>query len=266
MAQPHLPAGFTFTQTALRTYLECPYRFRLRYLEGVPWPALPPGPSGEAALERGQRFHELARQHFLGLDVAGQAGAAGAEIARWWAGLLAVPPDLARYPQRYPEAGLSIPLGEFRLAARYDLLAVGDDAAIVVDWKTGRALPPAAVLAEDIQTRVYLYVLAEGGAAYCAGRPFAPGALGIVYWHPEGPRQVHLPYDHDRHRADRALLELLVAEVAGRPAEEMLPTRDAAACGRCAHAPLCGRRVTAEVEWEPEEEASPEEEVIDLPG
>ena len=265
MAQPYLPAGFTFTQTALRTYRECPYRFRLRYLEGVPWPAFPTEPANEAALERGQRFHELARQHFLGLDLSGQIGVADEEVARWWAALQAVPPDLSPYPRQYPEAGLSIPLGPFRLAARYDLLVVGEEAALVVDWKTGRALPPPAVLAKDLQTRVYLFILAEGGATYHAGRPFAPEALAILYWHPEGPRQSRLPYDAGQHERDRAFLEALVAQIAGRPAEEMLPTDDLATCGPCSYAPLCGRPGGAEVEWEVEEEPFVEKEAVEPP-
>jgi hypothetical protein len=247
-----LSAGFPFTQTALRTYLECPYRFRLRYLEGVPWATLPPEPAAEAVLERGRRFHEVARQHFLGLEVAEQATAAGAEVAAWWAALRGSPPDLAAYRHLYPEAGLSVPLGSYRLAARYDLLAVGQDEALIVDWKTGQDLGSPAALGGDVQTRVYLYVLAEGGAVYHAGRPLAAHAVGLLYWHPRGPQQVRLGYSPSRHAADQAFLEALVREVAARRPEEMLPTDDAAACGHCAYTPLCGRP-GGTLEWEPEE-------------
>lgn len=259
MTREHLPAGFTLTQTALRTYLECPYRFRLRYLDRVAWPSFPPEPDAETARERGQRFHELARQSFLGLDVTAQVEAAGEEVARWWAALQASPPDLSPYPQRYTEAGLSIPLGPYRLAARYDLLAVGDSAALVVDWKTGRTLPLAAQLAGAIQTRVYLYVLAEGGAAYHDGRAFPSEALAMLYWFVQGPRLVRLPYSPEQRDRDCAFLHSLVEEIAARPREDMGRVEDETTCGRCSYAPLCGRPGGAPEEWEPEEDLFPEE-------
>jgi len=253
-----LPEGFLFTQTALRTYQECPYRFRLRYLERIPWPAFPAAPEVEAALERGRRFHDLARQRFLGLEVGDQAAACGEEVARWWAALEASPPALEGYPHRFPEAGLSIPFGRYRLAARYDLLAVGEGCACIVDWKTGRPLPAEKVLAQDLQTRVYLFVLAEGGAAYHQGRPLPPERLSLLYWHPAGPTSVRLSYGPERQEEDRACLADLVARISACPAEEMLPVPDEAACRGCAYAPLCGRPGARSEDWE--EDFSPEEE------
>ncbi len=259
MTDERLQPGFTFTQTALRTYQECPYRFYLRYLAKVPWPAWPAEAATAAALERGRRFHELARQHFLGLEAGEQARAAGGDLATWWTALQTAPPDLAAWPRRLPEAGLSVPLGEYRLAARYDLLAMGEESALIVDWKTGRPLPAAAALAQDTQTRVYLYVLAEGSAVY-AGRPLAPDALALLYWHPAGPTQVRLPYSQARHRADGGFLGALVQEIAARRPQEMARTTDECACRQCAYAPLCGREGRAAGEWEAEEEPAVEAE------
>jgi len=253
MTSAGLLPGFTFTQTALRTYQTCPYCFRLRYLEAVPWPTLALDPAAEAAMERGRRFHELACQHFLDLEVAAQAEAAGGELAAWWQALATAPPDLSLFPRRYPEAGLSIPLGDFRLAARYDLLAVGDAKALIVDWKTGRHLASAGELADDIQTRVYLYVLSVGGATYHAGRPFPPEALAILYWHPRGPGQVRLPYNAARQAEDRAFLEALIREIASACPESMRPAASMEPCASCAYAPLCGRPAASAPEWAEEE-------------
>jgi len=248
-----LPPGFPFTQTALRAYLECPYRFRLRYIEGVPWSALPPEPAAEAAVERGRHFHELVRQHFLGLDVATQAAALGEAVESWWQTLRDTPPDLAAYPQRFPEAGLSIPMGDYRLAARYDLLAVGEDRALIVDWKTGIDLSQPA-LAGDIQTRVYLYVLAIGGATYHNGRPLPADGLALLYWHPRGPQEVRLSYSIAQQAADDTLLAALVDEIAARRLEDLRPTTDEATCARCAYNALCGKGRGTDAPWEEEEE------------
>lgn len=262
MTETTLPAGFTLTQTALRTYLACPYRFRLRYVEGVPWPTLPQDPSIEAAMERGRRFHELARQHFLGIEVSEQVEVADPELVSWWEALQAHPPDLVAYPQRYPEAGLSIPLSPYRLGARYDLLALSKDAALIVDWKTGRSLPPGDALIDDIQSRIYLYVLAEGGGAYHpAGRAFLPASLTLLYWHPQGPQQVALAYSATRRDEDGLFLRALVEQVTATPVEALGRTEDEEACGRCAYAPLCGRAGGGG--WSGE---SPEEPTVDIEG
>lgn len=259
MLPEHLPAGFTFTQTALRTYQLCPYRFRLRYIERTPWPTFPPEPAAEEAMERGRRFHEWVQQHFLGLDVSGQVGVAGADLARWWQVFRTAGPDLAAYPRRYPEAGLSVPLGRYRLAARYDLLAVGAGMTRAIDWKTGRSLPPPAVLATDIQTRVYLYVLAAGRAAYSGDPALAPGALDLLYWHPQGPREALIAYSAAQRDQDRFFLEALVAEIAAQASGEMPRVEDEAACAACAYASLCGRPGGMSWEWEVEQDAPPEE-------
>ncbi len=248
-----VPGGFLFTQTALRTYQECPYRFRLRYIERIPWLAFPAAPEPEAAVEQGRRFHELARQRFLGLEVGEQTASGGEELARWWAALEASPPALEGYPLRFPEAGLSIPLGPYRLGARYDLLAVGKDTACIVDWKTGRPLPPEEVLVRDLQTRVYLFVLAEGGSAYHRGRPLPPERLHLIYWHPVGPTSVRLAYSPERREEDREVLTDLVARISACPVEEMLSSPDKAVCRGCAYAALCGRPVVGAPEWEEEE-------------
>lgn len=251
------PSGFPFTQTALRTYLECPYRFRLRYIEGVPWSALPPDPTAEASVERGRHFHELARQHLLGLNVAGQAAALGEPVESWWQALRDTAPDLAAYPQRFPEAGLSIPLGDFRLAARYDLLAIGEDQALIVDWKTGADLSRPALVG-DMQTCVYLYVLAVGGASYHGGRPLPAAKLALLYWHPRGPQEVRLPYSPAQQAADAVRLTALVEEIVAYQPEDLVPTTAEATCAHCAYAALCGKGSGSAAAWEGEEELFPE--------
>ena len=69
-------------------------------------------------------------------------------------------------PQRqYPELTLSVPLGDHRLIAKFDLLAIEPGGrAVIVDWKTGQRRQGQSWLAGRLQTRVYRYVLAQAGA------------------------------------------------------------------------------------------------------
>jgi hypothetical protein len=64
-----LPADFDFTQGNLQDYLDCPYRFYMRYILRTKWPALVVGDAleFEARGQAGGRFHRLVQQYLLGV-------------------------------------------------------------------------------------------------------------------------------------------------------------------------------------------------------
>ncbi len=173
-----LPPDFQFSQASLQDYVECPRRFQLRYLLQLQWPApeAEPAEEHEQHMQDGETFHRLVHQHRLGIpveylqpgggdEVAGEAGpVVSSLLAEWWAAYLAAPPpDLPR--MQFPELALSVPLGEHRLVAKFDLVAIeAGRRAVIVDWKTSRRRVSASLLAARLQTRVYRYVLAQAGA------------------------------------------------------------------------------------------------------
>jgi len=67
-----LPAGFRFSQGSLEDYEQCRRRFFLRHVAQLDWPApaTVEAEAWEAALGRGQLFHQLVHQDALGLDVS----------------------------------------------------------------------------------------------------------------------------------------------------------------------------------------------------
>ncbi|MBC6941055.1 MAG: hypothetical protein DWB59_13745 [Anaerolineae bacterium] len=73
-----LPQPFTFSQSSLQDYFDCPRRFELRYLEE---PVL----ENERRLAEGSFFHRLAQQHLLGLPADKLTRlAASPDLSRWW--------------------------------------------------------------------------------------------------------------------------------------------------------------------------------------
>jgi hypothetical protein len=108
--------------------------------------------------------------------------------------LQSAPADLPR--ERRPEVTLSVALAGHRLVAKFDLLASDPGRRVViVDWKTWHARPDRVWLAARLQTRVYRYVLVEGGAALNGGQRWQPDQVEMVYWfadHPDRPER--LPY------------------------------------------------------------------------
>lgn len=246
------PPDFQFSQASLQDYVECPRRFQLRYLLRLEWPApeAEPAEEHEQHMQDGEAFHRLVHQHRLGIPLTAlqpDAGEAGSSLlAEWWAGYLAAPPpDL---PQRqYPELSLSVPLGEHRLVAKFDLVAIEPGRrAVIVDWKTSRRRSPASFLAARLQTRVYRYVLTHAGAHLNDGAPIAPEHIRMVYWFavdPEHPET--LLYDANQRDADGRYLAGLVVGIAASGDDDFPKTDEVRRCRFCPYRSLCDRGVEA---------------------
>ena len=258
--------ALTLTQSHFYTFRACPRRFYLRYLARVPWPEAPLGVAQEEAYERGHRFHRRVERHFLGLPID-DAVEADPTLNNWWTTFRTQGPGLPA-GRRFVEAGLTVPIGRHFLTGRFDLLIVGADesgrpAAHVFDWKTGDPRPLARLRAAW-QTRVYLAVLAQGGAALAPemAEAFAPDRLSFTYWYaaePDRPRVI--AYDAAAHRRNWAELEGLAAEIdrlmAAGTADAWPLTDDLAECRRCAYQALTGRLSAGEAVLEAPDEDEP---------
>jgi hypothetical protein len=255
-----LPDDFQFTQSNLQDYADCPRRFQLRYLLQLAWPAIAAEPADEyeAQVRDGEMFHRLAQQHVLGiLPWQDQPLFDDEPLAEWWRAYLAdPPPDLP--PIRLPEITLSAPLGDHRLIAKYDLIALDPGRrAVIVDWKTSAKRPRPGWLAGRLQTRVYRYLLVRAGSdlRHAPDASQAPGAFGaalspdqveMIYWftnYPDEPER--LPYDATQFAADGRALAELAAEIAQRGDPVFPLTDDLKRCRFCAYRSLCGRGVAA---------------------
>lgn len=236
-----LPAEFVFSQTSLQDYADCARRFELRYLQRVRWPALQAEPAleHERHLRQGERFHHLVHQHQLGIPAEALGASIDDPVLRaWWEAYLAWP--LADVPaRRWPETALSAPLGEYRLMAKFDLLAVEPGGrAVIIDWKTSPHPPPRDWLAKRLQTRVYPLVLALAGADLTDGQPILPEQIEMVYWYPVGSA-VRFAYTAAQFEHDQAALLQMVEDIAQRAEFSLTPERKT--CAFCTYRSLCDR-------------------------
>lgn len=213
----NLPDDFTFSQSSLQDYVDCPRRFQLRYLQQQQWPA----PEVDDMLEferrqaQGEHFHHLVHQQLVGLpaDLLTKR-LDDANVRRWFAAYLKNALDDLP-PVRRPEITLTVPLGDYDLLAKFDLLAVEPGGrALILDWKTGSRIPSADTLAKRLQTIVYRYVLAKGGDHLNNGAPIPPEKIEMVYWfadHDGATRR--FAYDAAQLADDEKYLLGLVADI-----------------------------------------------------
>jgi CRISPR/Cas system-associated exonuclease Cas4 (RecB family) len=250
----NLPDDFTFSQSSLQDYVDCPRRFQLRYLLNQRWPApeVDDMLEFERRMEQGERFHHLVHQHLAGIapDTLTKR-LTDPDLRRWFAAYLKNGLDDVPSQVR-PEITLTVPLGEYMLLAKFDLLAVEPGGrALIVDWKTGAHIPKAERLAQRLQTIVYRYVLAAGGDGLNYGEPIPPERIEMIYWYAkhEGATR-RFPYDAAQFAADEAYLRGLVAEIDSRADFPLTP--DESRCRFCVYRSLCNRGENAGslAEWD----------------
>lgn len=239
----NLPEDFVFSQSSLQDYQHCARRFQLRYLDRVRYPAPQSEPllEFERHMQQGAAFHHLIHQHLLGIpEQMLTERTMDVTVRRWWEcyleyGLLDMP------AQRHPEITLSAPLGEYRLIAKYDLLAIQPgQKAIIVDWKTSRKKPRRPWLAQRMQTLVYRYVLAAAGAHLNEGAAIPPETIEMVYWFaqvPETPER--FPYTRQQFEEDGEQLLGMVDHINMRQRFPLVV--DDKPCRFCTYRSLCDR-------------------------
>jgi len=262
-----LPEGFLFSQSNLQDYIDCQRRFQLRYLLHQAWPAVEAEPylENERRMDQGARFHKIVRQFLIGLpeDQINQSFTHDEIMNSWWnnftkayrEGNLDLLKDKAN--QHFEEMTLSVPIDEFRLIAKYDLIIIQPDSRVVIfDWKTSQNHPKHKWLAERMQTHVYPFVLV-GAAQSLLEMEIDPKYVEMVYWFANQPDQEErFVYDDKSYREDGRLLSNLISTISQKTEPVFPLTPDIKRCLYCTYRSLCNRGVTAgdlqHLEGEPE--------------
>ncbi len=250
----NLPDDFIFSQSSLQDYVDCPRRFQLKYLLKQRWPApeVDDMLEFERRMEQGEAFHHLVHQHLVGIpaDVL-SARLTDADVQRWFAAYLQT--ALQDVPaKRRPETTLTVPLGDYLLLAKFDLLAVEPGGrALILDWKTGQHIPRTETLERRLQTIVYRYVLAAGGSPFYNGQPIPPDRIEMIYWYAEHDGATRrFPYSTAQFKADHDTLLQLVNDINTRP--DFPLTDDESRCRFCVYRSLNNRgdKAGSITEWD----------------
>ena len=240
------PSIFTFSQSSLQDYADCPRRFQLRYLDRLTWPAIETEPSleNERRQQAGQHFHRMAQQALIGIPLEKlEKLAVTPELQKWWQNFSVAYPEIARGAKLYPEQTLSAPLGGYRITAKFDLLAVREDKAILYDWKTYHKRPRNEFLAIRWQTRVYRWLLAAAGKQFNNAQSFAPEQIEMIYWFTDFPEDpARLTYDSAQFKRDQDGLEKIIAEISqSLEFPKVDESETSHACAFCAYRSYCAR-------------------------
>jgi len=255
----------TLSQSSLQDYVDCARRFQLRYVDRLSYPAIESEPAleNEKHQQEGEYFHRLVQQYLIGIPAEQISKLANTpNLQRWWENFITsenltglthlrstsgvLRKDLTGL---HAEATLSAPLGSFRLLAKYDLIAIGENKATIYDWKTYRKRPRNEFLSARMQTRVYRVLLVHAGGHLNNGKLFEPEQIEMVYWFSDFPNDpARFPYTSAQYKRDWDLLLKLSEEITLRQAQgtSSYPlTDDRTKCLYCPYRSYCERGVRA---------------------
>lgn len=247
----NLPEPFTFSQNNLQDYADCQYRFLLRHIRHLEWPAVESEPliEQEARIDLGFQFHRLVQQYFSGIDPQILSESIEDPLLQdWWSTFLIL--DLQGLPgTKFAEKMLSVPFKGHRLVAKYDLLAVENSGRVLVyDWKTSTSQPSRHFLIDRMQSRVYPALLMLQRDSISPIRVSSPEDIRMTYWFPAFPdAAVGFDYSQPQYEQDLQILGDMVDEILAKDEVEFIKTDDERKCKYCRYRSLCERGVEAGV-------------------
>jgi hypothetical protein len=214
------------SQGWLNTLSTCPRKFQHIFLDQI---GSPTTLEQRSQLDWGNRFHLFMQQYELGLSV--EAGLETGAIALSSDDSIDRPTDaivrcaqafIDQTPSLFPPQPARLRQSEHQRTLEwsgywftviYDLLILTDDHAQILDWKTYAQPQTSKWLAQNWQTRLYRFVLAETS-------DYTPDQISMTYWfirpstdEDVRPEFLRFPYSMAQHEQTRQDLTALLAQL-----------------------------------------------------
>jgi len=258
-----LPDSFLFTQQNLQNYKDCSYRFYLKEILKLDWPAVESEPvrEQEELMKLGSRFHLLCQQYFSGIPVDVLTDQiTQPDLSTWWQNFLQLGIPFSNKRNKVEQL-TSIPFLGYRLGAKFDLLALGEDGRILIyDWKTSQHQPKRQTILARMQSKVYPLVVAHSEKSSNK----KPESIEMIYWYPEFPgTPIQFTYSQSQMDQDLTELELVVKEILDMDELGFEKTINIKICHFCRYRSLCDRGTSAGIN-EKLEDPTDQNDVFDL--
>ncbi|MBE9206768.1 PD-(D/E)XK nuclease family protein [Nostoc sp. LEGE 06077] len=227
----------------------CPRQFQHTYLEQLNSPS---DPEHEERQTLGSRFHLLMQQQEMGLPIDSLLQA-DAQLQSWMSAFANAAPEIVtptidNQTFRASEHYRTLQVQDYLLTVIYDLLIADNQQAQILDWKTYPKPPDQHKLAQNWQTRLYLYVLAETSE-------YSPEKISMTYWFVQSqgrPQNIKFTYNNQQHQQTEKDLNQLLNHLSnflklyqkGQPFPQIMESSKA--CNYCQFAIRCQRNQSTE--------------------
>ncbi|MBE9006014.1 PD-(D/E)XK nuclease family protein [Fortiea sp. LEGE XX443] len=235
---------FRISQGQLNLLERCPRQFQHTYLEQINSLS---DPEHEEKQTLGSRFHLLMQQREMGLPIDSFLEA-DAQLQSWISAFVDAAPEVLTHTTdtqtfRDSEHYRTLQIQDYLLTVIYDLLIADNQQAQILDWKTYPKPQDKRKLAQNWQTRLYMYVLAETSE-------YLPEDISMTYWfiQSEGrPQNIKFTYNNTQHQQTEKELNQLLSDLTNWLQKyqigQQLPQiyKSSKACNYCQFAIRCQR-------------------------
>ena len=186
----------------------CPRQFQHTYLDGL---GSPTSLEQQERLSSGSRFHLLMQQRELGLPIDDLVK--GDEQLQTWMNAFAGAATEILTPVdgefRESEHCRTLQVQEYLLTVIYDLFIARTNTCQILDWKTYPKPQDRRKLAQNWQTLLYMYVLAETSE-------YLPEQISMTYWFVQSddkPQSLTFTYSNTLHQQTEKKLNSLLSQL-----------------------------------------------------
>jgi len=237
-----------YSQSNLQTFLTCPRKFELKYILKRIWPAIQSEPvlQLEEHIQNGKQFHLMAQQYFSGLNPEQiSLQTENQTLLTWWKNFLNFSNQFSSMEYK-PEVYISADLEGKRLVGIFDLLAYSSPGKfIIIDWKTNNKKADKKTLRQQIQTRLYPFLLTLSGAQWNNNQSILPSQIEMVYWFANEPENIDsFSYSEKQFREDKEFFINLIDTIENKSPGEFELTEKEKFCKFCQFRSLCNRGVS----------------------
>jgi predicted RecB family nuclease len=237
------------SQGQLNLLERCPRQFQHTYLDNLKSPS---DPDHEAKQTLGSRFHLLMQQQEMGLPIHSILQA-DPQLQNWMTAFAKAAPEILKPATnhqtfRESEHYRTLQVKDYLVTVIYDLLIADRQQAQIFDWKTYPKPENQRKLAQNWQTRLYMYVLAETSE-------YLPENISMTYWfvQSEGkPQNIKFNYNTAQHQQITKELDDLLSDLTNwlkryqhKEPFPQLPVGNKV-CDYCNFAPRCERQANAQ--------------------
>ncbi|MBD2442791.1 PD-(D/E)XK nuclease family protein [Dolichospermum sp. FACHB-1091] len=241
---------FRLSQGHLNLLTVCPRKFQYSYLEQLNTPI---DPKHEEYQILGSRFHLLMQQREMGLPINNLLQA-DSQLQNWMTNFTKIAPEIFtpntnNQTFRESEHYRTLQIGDYLLTVIYDLLITDQNQAQIIDWKTYPQPPKREILAQNWQTKLYMYVLGETSKYLLEN-------ISMTYWFVQSKGQIQnikFTYNEQQHQKTaqelNQLLNNLIKWVKDYEYNTPLPQikESDQTCESCQYAVRCHRQKNKEI-------------------
>ncbi|OFI07003.1 PD-(D/E)XK nuclease superfamily protein [Clostridium acetireducens DSM 10703] len=154
--------SFYYSQNSLNTFLKCPFKFKLKYINGVSWKKDSPiDVEYYKNIKKGLDFHLICERYFLDIPLGLEKKEyIDKDLLNWTNNLIEKFPK-KKQKKYLPEYEIKMKKNNIRIQAKYDLIILHDNKIYIIDFKTEERKLTHKEMKKRFQTILYMYIMYE---------------------------------------------------------------------------------------------------------